>query len=39
MASKPDVLGDLRDTPKLSSIYGALSRLYARVEITRKQKQ
>src|SRR3954471_5677134 len=28
IASKPDVLNDLRDTPKLSSIYGALSHLY-----------
>ncbi len=28
MASKPNVLNDLRDTPKLASIYGALSHLY-----------
>ena len=31
MANKPDVLADLRDTPKLSSIYGALTTLYRRV--------
>jgi tetratricopeptide (TPR) repeat protein/tRNA A-37 threonylcarbamoyl transferase component Bud32 len=30
MATKPDVLGDLRDTPKLSRIYGALTILYRR---------
>ncbi len=31
MISKPDVLSDLRDTPKLSSIYAALSNLYLRL--------
>jgi hypothetical protein len=31
MVSKPDALSDLRDTPKLSSIYAALASLYLRV--------
>jgi tetratricopeptide (TPR) repeat protein len=30
IASNPDLLNDLRDTPKLSSIYGALYHLYRR---------
>ena len=30
MATRPDPIGDLRDTPKLSRIYGALSVLYRR---------
>ena len=30
MATGPDALGDLRDTPKLSRIYGALAALYRR---------
>jgi tetratricopeptide (TPR) repeat protein len=30
MSTKPDVLGDLRDTPKLSRIYAALAVLYRR---------
>jgi tetratricopeptide (TPR) repeat protein len=44
MASKPDVLNDLRDTPKLSGIYGALSQLYRRAgnssrsEMTKSQR-
>jgi len=31
MASNPDVLSDLRETPKLSAIYAALSSLYLRL--------
>ena len=30
MATKPDALGDLRDTPKLSLVYSALAALYQR---------
>ncbi|MFL6448184.1 MAG: protein kinase domain-containing protein [Bryobacteraceae bacterium] len=36
MASKPDALNDLRDTPKMSSIYAALSHLYRRVGDSKK---
>ena len=39
MASKPDVLNDLRETPKLSSIYEALSKLYRRTGDTPKAEE
>jgi len=39
MAAKPNVLEDLRETPKLSSIYEALSKLYRRTGDTPKAEE